>query len=633
MTLKAFAANTASIARRDGWLSQRVLATLSLLLISSSALGADKCAIQRDFLIDSSNRMQVEDLNHQAMQPYSGVLHAGNSYSTIWVRLRVDCVGTGSDDAPRLIQINPRALDTVQAFVATEGKPVELLAVTPHRYVGNFFPRKYALPANKQSAIVYVRVRSAGTIIVDATLETAVDAERRDEAMLAVALLALTVTATATLFSFLQVIIRDDPVLRPFLIFQLMTLVYQLFAIPFWYPLVADARQHLMMRCVGFLAAAAGVRFQTMLLAEYRPSLRWSRLGLALIGGAFLAIALAIAGHSVPAMHLFAAMLCGNAIYFLGLVITARQFAESPEASGGCLSRRQMLTVAVVLAITRLLAAFAIEGPTLVSWTTSPTWLFALLTPMSALMFLGVMWKKTQHGLEVLVAQSMRAKLVSELANGERDRQRVLFSMLTHELRTPLSVLALTTEMEVRSTASSAAARQAIGDMARIVEHVLLADQVANDVALTFEVPLPMGDILDKILESAQAPNRILLQADEESRSTCVPARATRIICRNLIENAVKYSAPDSPISVLLTLNRRDGQDGVCLEIANQLGVAGWPSQTHVFKQYYREKAAHHATGAGLGRYLSERLAAASGATLTYNPTATKVKFILWMPR
>jgi signal transduction histidine kinase len=79
-----------------------------------------------------------------------------------------------------------------------------------------------------------------------------------------------------------------------------------------------------------------------------------------------------------------------------------------------------------------------------------------------------------------------------------------------------------------------------------------------------------------------------------------------QILVNNLIENAVKYSAPDSPVTVGL---KKVGVQGV-LEVRDE-GV-GIPKKEHkrIFQKFYRvgNEDTRTTKGTGLGLYLCRKI-------------------------
>src|SRR5690606_22717623 len=85
------------------------------------------------------------------------------------------------------------------------------------------------------------------------------------------------------------------------------------------------------------------------------------------------------------------------------------------------------------------------------------------------------------------------------------------------------------------------------------------------------------------------------------------------VIVANLVDNAVKYAAPDSRIEVRLYREQHARGARVCLVVRNAIGRAGVPDPERVFQKYYRSEAAKSVPGTGLGLYLVKSVAALLG--------------------
>lgn len=85
-----------------------------------------------------------------------------------------------------------------------------------------------------------------------------------------------------------------------------------------------------------------------------------------------------------------------------------------------------------------------------------------------------------------------------------------------------------------------------------------------------------------------------------------------RTIVANLLDNALKYSPPDTRVD--LHLQQRAGE--TAMRVFNQPGAAGMPDPQRLFDKYYRSPGAHKQTGSGLGLYLVAGLAKRIGAAV-----------------
>jgi signal transduction histidine kinase len=105
-----------------------------------------------------------------------------------------------------------------------------------------------------------------------------------------------------------------------------------------------------------------------------------------------------------------------------------------------------------------------------------------------------------------------------------------------------------------------------------------------------------------------------------------------KIILSNLVDNALKYSAPGSHIDCRIERAESEGQAHIRFSIENQAGPAGLPDPDKLFDKYYRSPHAHRYTGSGLGLYLVRYLSELLGVRLSYDQIHQRARFTLWIP-
>jgi len=106
------------------------------------------------------------------------------------------------------------------------------------------------------------------------------------------------------------------------------------------------------------------------------------------------------------------------------------------------------------------------------------------------------------------------------------------------------------------------------------------------------------------------------------------------IVLGNLLDNALKYAAPQSPIELRVQAAAgAQGRAGWQVELDNALGPAGAPDLERVFQKYYRAPGAHGKIGSGLGLHLSRAIARQLGGELACSlPGGERIRFTLWLP-
>jgi len=212
------------------------------------------------------------------------------------------------------------------------------------------------------------------------------------------------------------------------------------------------------------------------------------------------------------------------------------------------------------------------------------------------------------------------------------DTQKNFVADAAHELRSPLTALKLQAQALRRSgpdtaerEAGIARLNQGIDRAIRLVEQLLLLAReeagagpvgVAARVDLRSVVQLAVADVLPqavlKRIDIGLAGNPPAPGVFEVMGQ----AEGLRIMLRNLLENAVKYTPTDGRVDV--TLESSQGQPALAVEDSGP-GIAADIRQ-RVFDRFFR--AAHHdkntdaETGSGLGLAIVKAIADRHGATL-----------------
>jgi signal transduction histidine kinase len=175
----------------------------------------------------------------------------------------------------------------------------------------------------------------------------------------------------------------------------------------------------------------------------------------------------------------------------------------------------------------------------------------------------------------------------------------------SHELRTPLTILGGTADMlaldpseEVRRRGLDTIARE-VGKMQRLVDDLLLLARSEN--APIMKSTVEVAEVLDEVREYAdvlKGGRTLAVRCEEGLRLSADRGQLERAL-RNLIENAVRYTADDGRIEV--EARRSDG--ALRLEVAdNGVGISA-ADLPHVFDRFYRADAsrARRSGGTGLG--------------------------------
>lgn len=252
--------------------------------------------------------------------------------------------------------------------------------------------------------------------------------------------------------------------------------------------------------------------------------------------------------------------------------------------------------------------------------------------------------------LEDQVAARTRelADALASLRQADAQRRR-LFADISHELRTPTTVIRGEAEITLRGVGKPAEEyRQALArivDTARqlgsVIDDLLaMARSDIDSLSLTrdaVDMDELAGDALSQASALARSQGVTLAPAPRRSGRHVVHGDALRLrqLLGVLLDNATRYSRPGG--TVTLQLHRRAGPAGQpALELSVDDQGIGIPPQElpRVFERHFRgSQARHHSPdGNGLGLGIARSLAQAHGGDLVLQSTGSGTRATLRLP-
>lgn len=202
------------------------------------------------------------------------------------------------------------------------------------------------------------------------------------------------------------------------------------------------------------------------------------------------------------------------------------------------------------------------------------------------------------------------------------DAQTSFVADAAHELRSPLAALKLQAQSLRRAT-DDAAREVAVGRLTagidratRLVEQLLvLARQQASAATGARPQPVALAEIarlaVADAAPSAQAGGVDLGLSHAEESEVAGHPDALRILVRNLLDNAVKYTPPGGTVD----LEVRRVADALVLSVDDSGPGIPEPDRERVLDRFYRI-AGSETTGSGLGLAIVKSIAELHGATL-----------------
>jgi two-component system OmpR family sensor kinase len=181
------------------------------------------------------------------------------------------------------------------------------------------------------------------------------------------------------------------------------------------------------------------------------------------------------------------------------------------------------------------------------------------------------------------------------------DAERSFAANAAHELRTPLAG-AIAQAQRLQAETKDDSARQRAADieaslkrLTRMAERLLqLARAEGGPLRLDRSTDLrTIAGIVLADLERTSGPDRIVADFPMQPVLSDLDPDAFGIICRNLVENALRHGSPHEPIEVTLT------EDGT-FRVANEGPVVEAASLAHLAERFRRNGQGKEGTGLGL---------------------------------
>jgi len=199
--------------------------------------------------------------------------------------------------------------------------------------------------------------------------------------------------------------------------------------------------------------------------------------------------------------------------------------------------------------------------------------------------------------------------------------QSALLNSISHDLRTPLvSITGALSSLTNETLNLDEAARHSLIETAReeadrlnqLVGNLLDMTRLESGAVRIHKDMVDIQDVIGSALEQLRDrldTRPITVDASPELPNVSLDFVLIARVLVNIIDNAVKYSPPESPIEI----RARAVNNYMEIEVADQ--GAGIPMEdlTRIFDKFYRVQRPDHVTGTGLGLAISKGIVEAHG--------------------
>jgi two-component system, OmpR family, sensor histidine kinase CiaH len=203
-------------------------------------------------------------------------------------------------------------------------------------------------------------------------------------------------------------------------------------------------------------------------------------------------------------------------------------------------------------------------------------------------------------------------------------KQRSFMMAITHELKTPIAISKLNLETIQKHSLNATQLEKLLNNTLQetnrldtLCNNLLISSQIDEQGYETIKEELDFSDVVNDCYDDfvSRYPLRTFFSHITDNVFIVGDKFLLRMIVNNLLENAIKYSPKEKPISILLNAEN----DYTTLKIVDEgFGIPDSEKQ-HVFKKNYRvgNNATKSAKGTGLGLYIASRVAKTHDAKIT----------------
>lgn len=585
--------------------------------------------MQRAVLVDHSGALDIEQASAGEFTPVGDFLSGGYSDSIFWLRILVE----KPESARRLIlRVRPTYLDEVTLYESTAaggwkssvtGDRIPL-AERPLGTVSLGFE----IEPHAAQSIYFLRLRTTSSSLLNVTAlepQAAGAAEFRAHALMA---FYFTISGWMLLWTLLECLQRPSALTLWFAALQVVYLAYIVAIRGYLAVAFPAAPASLLDGSSSFLAFLAPVfcfAFDRALARAYGPVWFAPWISVLLVIAIIAVPGLFALGEPGWALFINACFTLMGTPLFLVLACAPDDRDTQRPASVRIIYGLQALSMIV----TMVPMLGLVEAS---DWNVNASMLhglvyvflmFVLLYNRSRQMQAAARTNKTM--LEI-AHESLRAE------RREREVQNRFIAMLTHEIRTPISVIKLSMDRRTVAPQVYGAVSEALVDIEAIIERCNLADQI-DQAALTFErEQIVLGEALAEMLARIEERQRFELHVPDNLEILC-DRGLLAIIVSNLADNAAKYSLAGQPVIMEVEVAECKGEPGMVMRVSNPVRRGRAPDPGRVFEKFYRGPGAQAKGGSGLGLYIVEGLVALLGGSVRCRVEGDTVTFRLWLPR
>ena len=636
--------------------AKSLLCLLSVLLLGAAQASEPVNLIaQQAYFKDTSGELTLDEVKQERFTPYTGILSEGFVQGVVWIRLTLDPARASDFDEPAtqnrqpsvrsrpekaeewVLRVRPSYLDTLTFYDSLEPERDSRVTGDRHAWRASEFRSMnhgFVMPAGDKPRDVWLRVQTTSTMIVGLDVYSYSDMqgiEKRQEIISSVDVVLL---IFLILWGMSLCITRPDKVVAAFLLTMLVSFFYATNYLGYsriffgdYLPVMFSDWAHSVLL---MLVPAAHTLFNRRLLVEYQPKAWMMRLLLPVQYYFVFGFLLYVLGYTELALQLNLIVLMIGFVWICIILLYGLDKQSQARGDYPLMPVKFIMVYYFALLVVYgalILPALNLMAPWPVSLGRSIVQSVLAFGTLAAIVLIRGRLREQQRQRELIIANE-----VATLERDKRMEQDQFFAMLTHEIRTPLTVMTYATQTALPDGQLRDHVKHGITEIDQIIERCVQADRVDQDNTPVKTEQLAARDIVIESLKRFPE-RRIELSFDVgPDQALMTDASLFQVVFGNLVDNALKYTAPGKMISVRVSPASRQEQSGLSFSVTNQVGQSGLPDAKKLFDKYYRAERSRNITGSGLGLYIARAFATKMNGELTHSTQDNQIIFELWIP-
>jgi signal transduction histidine kinase len=246
----------------------------------------------------------------------------------------------------------------------------------------------------------------------------------------------------------------------------------------------------------------------------------------------------------------------------------------------------------------------------------------------------------SQRDRDIIMAFAERAVNVAatEFAASLKRAQELFFLSIAHDLKTPLVVVKLATELRAKIPSEEMNSKIAAQEKASIDRMTRMIDRILDTTKIQTGEPLELhfqecdlSPIISDVVEEFNLIHGDIITVKADASVTGKwDAEYLRRVIDNLLDNALKYRAHETP--VLLTLRQTEAK--AIIEVRNLGNVISAQDQVRIFDPLWRSEKTKNQSGWGIGLSFVRGVVDGHGGSLRVESSEEKgTTFVVELPR